>query len=103
MKIAEDEEVLTLSSYAQSRSTSPKFIIRCRTLFITSGKEHHKTYYSSLVENTNTNLDQAFDHFKNFLKSTEKKSYFIPTKLVQTNEVRRCAYALQVSITYLTK
>ncbi len=36
MKIAEDEEVLTLSSYAQVGRTSPKLTIRCSTLFIAS-------------------------------------------------------------------
>ena len=50
-------------------------------------------YYSSLVENVTTNLDKAFEHFKDFCKEyREEIITLLQTKLVQTNEVRRCAY-----------
>lgn len=94
MKIAEDEEVLTLSSYAQVGQPVPNLLLGAVHYLLLAGKEHHlKTYYSSLVENTDTNLDKAFNHFKDFCKEyREEIITLLQTKLVQTNEVRRCAY-----------
>ncbi len=94
MKIAEDEEVLTLSSYAQVGQPVPNLLLGAVHYLLLAGKEHHlKTYYSSLVENADTNLDKAFEHFKDFCKEyREEIITLLQTKLVQTNEVRRCAY-----------
>ncbi|PEP22181.1 hypothetical protein CN582_03405 [Bacillus wiedmannii] len=94
IKIAEDEEVLTLSSYAQAGQPVPNLLLGAVHYLLLAGKEHHvKTYYSSLVENANTDLDKAFDNFKDFCKTyREEIITLLQTKLVQTNEVRRCAY-----------
>lgn len=102
MKIAEDEEVLTLSSYAQVGQPVPNLLLGAVHYLLLAGKEHHvKTYYSSLVEHANTDLDQAFNHFKDFCKMyREEMINLLQTKLVQTNEVRRCAY-LYPSFSYI--
>ncbi|HDX9624163.1 MULTISPECIES: DUF2332 domain-containing protein [Bacillus] len=102
IKIAEDEEVLTLSSYAQAGQPVPNLLLGAVHYLLLAGKEHHlKTYYSSLVESANTDLDQAFHHFKDFCKMyREEIITLLQTKLVQTNEVRRCAY-LYPSFNYI--
>ncbi|MZE19413.1 DUF2332 family protein, partial [Bacillus anthracis] len=86
IKIAEDEEVLTLSSYAQAGQPVPNLLLGAVHYLLLAGKEHHlKTYYSSLVESANTNLDQAFHHFKDFCKMyREEIITLLQTKLVQT-------------------
>lgn len=94
MKISEDEEVLTLSSYAQVGQPIPNLLLGAVHYLLLKGKDHHlKTYYSSLVENAKTNLDKAFEQFKDFCNEyREEIITLLQTKLVQTNEVRRCAY-----------
>ncbi|MBJ8005371.1 DUF2332 family protein [Bacillus cereus] len=94
MKISEDEEVLTLSSYAQVGQPIPNLLLGAVHYLLLKGKDHHlKTYYSSLVENAKTNLDKDFEQFKDFCNEyREEIITLLQTKLVQTNEVRRCAY-----------
>ncbi|QWH18139.1 DUF2332 domain-containing protein [Bacillus mycoides] len=94
IKISEDEEILTLASYAQPGQPVPNLLLGAVHYLLLKGKDHHlKTYYSSLVENAKTNLDKAFEQFKDFCNEyREEIITLLQTKLVQTNEVRRCAY-----------
>ncbi|MEW9181002.1 DUF2332 domain-containing protein [Bacillus mycoides] len=94
IKISEDEEVLTLASYAQPGQPVPNLLLGAVHYLLLKGKEHSlKNYYQSLVENTDINLENAFYQFKDFCHVyREEIISLLQTKLVQTNEVRRCAY-----------
>ncbi|OQR56978.1 DUF2332 domain-containing protein [Bacillus sp. CDB3] len=94
IKISEDEEVLTLASYAQHGQPVPNLLLGAVHYLLLKGKEHTlKRYYHSLVENADTNFENAFQQFKNFCHvNREEIISLLQTKLVQTNEVRRCAY-----------
>ncbi|KWU62684.1 hypothetical protein AWW70_14800 [Bacillus mycoides] len=87
IKISEDEEVLTLASYAQPGQPVTNLLLGAVHYLLLKGKEHSlKNYYQSLVEN-------AFYQFKDFCHVyREEIISLLQTKLVQTNEVRRCAY-----------
>lgn len=94
LKISEDEEVLTLASHAQSGQPIPNLLLGAVHYLLLKGNDHIlQKYYSSLVENSDTKLEQSFQHFKDFCQlHREEIIPILQTKLVQTNEVRRCAY-----------
>ncbi|MFA2692043.1 DUF2332 domain-containing protein [Bacillus mycoides] len=94
IKISEDEEVLTLASYAQPGQPVPNLLLGAVHYLLLKGKEHSlKNYYQSLVENADINFENAFYQFKDFYHVyPEEIISLLQTKLVQTNEVRRCAY-----------
>ncbi|WP_242234920.1 DUF2332 domain-containing protein [Bacillus cereus group sp. BfR-BA-01316] len=94
IKISEDEEVLTLASYAQPGQPVPNLLLGAVHYLLLKGKEHSlKKYYQSLVENADINFENAFYQFKDFCHVyREEIISLLQTKLVQTNEVRRCAY-----------
>ncbi|RAN90606.1 hypothetical protein B5P41_06220 [Bacillus sp. SRB_28] len=94
IKISEDEEVLTLASYAQPGQPVPNLLLGAVHYLLLKGKEHSlKNYYQSLVENADINFENAFYQFKDFCHVyREEIISLLQTKLVQTNEVRRCAY-----------
>ncbi|MBE7121347.1 DUF2332 domain-containing protein [Bacillus cereus] len=94
IKISEDGEVLTLASYAQPGQPVPNLLLGTVHYLLLKGKEHSlKKYYQSLVENADTNFENAFYQFKDFCRVyREEIISLLQTKLVQTNEVRRCAY-----------
>lgn len=94
IKISEDKEVLTLASYAQPGQPVPNLLLGAVQYLLLKGKEHSlKNYYQSLVENADINFENAFYQFKDFCHVyREEIISLLQTKLVQTNEVRRCAY-----------
>ncbi|PFL24724.1 hypothetical protein COJ07_03610 [Bacillus cereus] len=94
IKISEDEEVLTLASHAQPGQPIPNVLLGAVHYLLLKGKEHSlKRYYYSLVEDTDTNFENVFHQFKDFCHVyREEIITLLQTKLVQTNEVRRCAY-----------
>jgi hypothetical protein len=94
IKISEDEEVLTLASYAQPGQPIANLLLGAVHYLLLKGKKHTlKRYYRSLVENADTNFENAFHQFKDFCHEyREEIISLLQTKLVQTNEVRRCAY-----------
>ncbi|MBM6648746.1 DUF2332 domain-containing protein [Bacillus sp. RIT 809] len=94
IKISEDEEVLTLAFNAQPGQPIPNLLLGAVHYLLLKGKEHSlKKYYQSLVENADINFENAFYQFKDFCRVyREEIISLLQTKLVQTNEVRRCAY-----------
>ncbi len=94
IKISEDEEILTLASHAQPGQPTPNLLLGAVHYLLLKGYHHElKNYYASLVVNHEKNLEQAFLQFKSFCKlHREEIISLLKTKLVQTNEVRRCTY-----------
>ncbi|WP_373605002.1 DUF2332 domain-containing protein [Bacillus sp. AFS017336] len=93
LKIAEDEEVLDLCSYAQDGQPVPNLLFGSVHYLLMSGKPHPlKEFYPSLVD-APKGFKDSYLYFQNFCKKFRKEIiHLIQTKMVQTNEVRRCAY-----------
>lgn len=93
LKIAEDEELIALSSYARNGQPIPNLLFGAVHYLLLKGTEHSlKNYYPSIVEFPNKEED-SFPPFKNFCQLYRDEIITIlRTKLVQTNEVRRCGY-----------
>ncbi|PGS41454.1 hypothetical protein COC58_14155 [Bacillus cereus] len=94
LRIAEDEEILALVSHAQIGQPIPNLLFGAVHYLLLKGNSHVlKQYYGSLVSTPEKDLDQAFHHFKDFCQlHREEIIAILKTKLVQTNEVRRCTY-----------
>ena len=93
LKIAEDEEMLNLSSYAQQGQPIPNLFLGAIHYLLLKGKEHDlREYYPSIVMYPR-DIENSFPQFKDFCRSYRDEIILIlKNKLVQTNEVRRCAY-----------
>jgi hypothetical protein len=93
LKIAEDDEMLELSSYAREGQPVPNLFLGTVHYLLLKGKEHDlKEYYQSIVESPR-GIEDSFAHFKDFCQLyREEIISILKSKLVQTNEVRRCAY-----------
>lgn len=93
LQIAKDEEVLRLSSYAQTGQPIPNLLFGAVHYLLLQGKKHIlREYYSSLVDHPRP-IETIFTPFKDFCQTYDKEIIkILQTKLVQTNEVRRCAY-----------
>src|SRR5690625_2227032 len=93
LKIAEDEELLELSAFAQKGQPIPNMLFGAVHYLLLQGKTHElREYYPSIVEHPKK-LEHAFLAFKDFCQNEQKEIIeILQTKLVQTNEVRRCAY-----------
>ncbi|MGM7723670.1 DUF2332 domain-containing protein [Metabacillus sp. Hm71] len=93
LKIAEDDEMLDLCLKAKEGQPVPNLFLAAVHYLLLNGKEHDlREYYPSIVEQPQE-VENSFSHFKNFCKLYRDEIIsIIESKLVQTNEVRRCAY-----------
>lgn len=93
MKIAEDRELLELASHAPHNQPTPNLFFGAVQYLLLKGKNHPlKEFYRSIVE-VALHDEHAFPVFKDFCLQYEQEMITIlKTKLVQTNEVRRCGY-----------
>lgn len=94
LKIAENEEILTLCLEARQGQPIPNLLFGAVHYLLFKGKSHPlQAYYPSLTNSAKEITDETFSCFKDFCQLY--KNEIIPLlkdKLVQTNEVRRCAY-----------
>lgn len=93
IKIAQDEELLELCKNARDGQPVPNLFLGAVHYLLLKGNEHSlKEYYPSMTNNPR-NIEDAFDHFKDFCHMYRDEIIpILKNKLVQTNEVRRCAY-----------
>lgn len=93
LKIAEDEEMLEISYNVRVGQPVPNLFLGAVHYLLLKGKEHElKQYYASIV-GPPKEVERSFTHFKDFCRLyREEIISILKTKLVQTNEVRRCAY-----------
>jgi len=93
LKIAADDELLDLSLNAKEGQPVPNLLFGAVHYLLLKGNEHVlKEYYQSIVRHP-LELENSFDVFKDFCKIYKDDIISIlKNKLVQTNEVRRCAY-----------
>ncbi|MFJ8526815.1 DUF2332 domain-containing protein [Bacillus sp. NPDC094106] len=94
LKISEDDELIALASHTQPGQPVPNLLLGAVHYLLLQGNDHVlKKYYGSLVANPEKNLEKAFQQFKDFCQlHREEIISILKTKLVQTNEVRRCTY-----------
>jgi hypothetical protein len=93
LKIATDNELLEICLNSRNNQPIPNLLFGAVHYLLLKGKEHKlKEYYPSIVVEAKP-FNESFDYFKDFcLIHKNKIISILETKLVQTNEVRRCAY-----------
>lgn len=92
-QIAEDEELLLISSHASDGQPVPNLLLGAVHFLLLNGKQHDLiNYYPSLVKDAKEG-NGAFPIFKDFCQTYSNDIIeILKSKRVQTNEVRRCAY-----------
>ncbi|PFH91043.1 DUF2332 domain-containing protein [Bacillus sp. AFS088145] len=101
LKIAEDEEIHDLCTFALDGQPIPNLLLGSIHYLLLNGNHHPlKEFYPSLVE-TPKKVEDSYPYFQDFCKKFRNEIIqLIHTKIVQTNEVRRCAY-LYPCISYI--
>lgn len=101
LKIANDDELLKLSSYAREGQPIPNLFFGAVHYILLQGKEHIvSSFYPNIAEKPK-NLRNSFPFFKDFCLTNSKSiQSILQEKMVQTNEVRRCGY-LYPSFSYI--
>ena len=95
--IAKEETLLDICRSAKEGQPIPNLLYGAVHTLLLKGSEHPlKEYYPSLIANPKSYKD-AFDPFKDFcLTYRNEIEVIMRSRLVQTNEVRRCAYLYPV-------
>ncbi|MEC5424736.1 DUF2332 domain-containing protein [Virgibacillus sp. C22-A2] len=94
LKVSEDDDILTLCSEAQKGQPAPNLLFGAVHYLLLKGNEHQlKEYYPSLTKYPRKIDAKTFGYFKEFcIDYRGEIALILKSKLVQTNEVRRCAY-----------
>ncbi|MBM7553035.1 hypothetical protein JOC33_001933 [Thalassobacillus pellis] len=97
LSIATDKELLKLCLNAREGQPIPNLLFGAVHYLLLQGTDHQlKEYYPSLVDKPKKN-SHLFEAFKDFcLENGKEIKSILKNKLVQTNEVRRCAYLYPV-------
>ncbi len=97
VQIAKDNDLLHLCLHAREGQPVPNLLFGAVHYLLLQGTDHElKEFYPSVVNEVKRE-DNPFPLFKDFcMVHTEKIKYLLKNKLVQTNEVRRCAYLYPV-------
>lgn len=97
VQIAKDHDLLKLCSYAKEGQPIPNLLFGAVHYLLLQGENHElKEFYPSIVEKVKRK-DNPFPLFKDFcILNFDEIRFIIKNKLVQTNEVRRCAYLYPV-------
>src|SRR5690625_5099837 len=93
LNIAQDEELLELASHVQDGQPIPNMLFGAIHYLLLKETEHSlRDFYLSIVNNPKPYQD-AFPYFQDFCAlHREQIIPILEQHLVQTNEVRRCAY-----------
>lgn len=93
MEIADDKEILQLSSNAKEGQPVPNLLFGTVHYLLYKGKDHPlKNFFPSIDKNPKP-VKESFLYFKDFCKTYEIEiRSMMKEKMVQTNEVRRCGY-----------
>lgn len=97
LEIARDDELLDLCTNASNGQPVPNLLFGAVQYLLFKGKGHRlKAFYPSIVNNPKP-FNGAFTSFKDFcLLNKAEIITILQQRLVQTNEVRRCAYLYPV-------
>lgn len=94
LKVSEDDEIMELCMEARSGQPVPNLLFGAVHYLLQKGKEHQlREYYPNLTDKQRRVEEETFSDFKAFcLLHRDEIVPILKSKLVQTNEVRRCAY-----------
>jgi len=97
LEIAQDDDLLELCTNTLNGQPVPNLLFGAVHYLLLRGNEHTlKDFYPSIVAESKP-LKDSFVYFKEFcLINKNEIIQLLKTKLVQTNEVRRCAYLYPV-------
>ncbi|QTM99757.1 DUF2332 family protein [Sediminibacillus dalangtanensis] len=91
-EIADDDELLRLSGHAREDQPTPNLLLGAVHYLLQQSDHPLKRFYASLTT-VPEKPEKAFYWFKDFCRNHETEiKQLLTEKLVQTNEVRRCAY-----------
>lgn len=91
--ISRDNEMLELSSHASFGQPVPNLLFASVHYLLLSGTHHELQEFYPSVTNNPCPVEESFLPFKNFcLSHREEIINLLQTRLVQTNEIRRCTY-----------
>lgn len=92
-KIAEDEEMLRLASHARPGQPIPNLLFGAVHFLLLKGFEHELNQFYHNLSSSTRKVEEAYPFFKDFcMQNAGAISELLRSKIVQTNEVRRCAY-----------
>lgn len=99
--IANDLDLLKLAAHSKPGQPVPNLLLGAVHYLLLSGVEHEfAAYYASIVEEPKESSG-TINCFKDYCMQNENEIVqLLENKLVQTNEVRRCAYIPQL-LSYL--
>lgn len=91
--IANDLQLLRLAAHSKPGQPVPNLLLGAVHYLLLSGIEHElAAYYASIVDKPRES-SEAINCFRDFCMQNEREIIqLLESKLVQTNEVRRCAY-----------
>ncbi len=100
INISKDYELLEICSNAGEGQPIPNLLFGAVHYLLLKGKNHPlKEFYPSIVNNPKS-YRESYKFFKDFcFKHRSEIESILKTRLVQTNEVRRCAYLYPVFCT----
>ncbi|MBU9722753.1 MULTISPECIES: DUF2332 domain-containing protein [Bacillaceae] len=98
LKISEDTDIIELCKEARPGQPISNLLFGAVHFLLLKGIDHQlKEYYPSLTEVPRQFDGEIFTHFKEFCTEfREEIITLLKTRLVQTNEVRRCAYLFPI-------
>ncbi len=93
--IAEDESILRIAAQTKNQQPIPNLLLASVHYLLIKNPLHPLSeYYESLAEQTKA-PEKAYSLFREFTLSNEADIiHILKTRLVQTNEVRRCSFLL---------
>src|SRR5690625_3766858 len=93
LHIASDEEILRLATYAGRGQPVPNLLFGAVHYLLLNGVDHPlRQFYISITENPEK-MESCPPFFTDFCsKYADEIVHILQSKLVQTNEVRRCAF-----------
>ncbi|WP_077325233.1 DUF2332 domain-containing protein [Virgibacillus siamensis] len=94
IKIAVDDELLALCAETAVGQPVPNLLFGSVHYLLLKGEDHPlKAYYPSIIDHPRKIDNETFSCFKDFCAQySDAIVFLLKNKLVQTNEVRRCAY-----------
>lgn len=93
LKIADDDEILELASYAREGQPSSNLLFGAVHYLLLKGKDHQLREFYPSINKIPREVGESFLPFKDFCRQFSNEIIpLLQEKLVQTNEVRRCSY-----------